>query len=134
MGQRLIFRLNNFQIFNTMALHTDTDWVYFTVKIGDRIYPPSGPRTEKIGDLNNGLYVLNWDIGPIEIEPSDPVLMTCQIVNNGHDDDTKQKQNAIAIAEKIAAGVGAVVGAAFPPAAAVVGIIVSALKGLGDVL
>jgi hypothetical protein len=131
MGQRFIFRLNQFEISDTMAPHTDTDWVYFSLKVGNQIFPATGPIAQKIGDLNNGTYVLNWDIGPINIEPLDQVAMTYQIVNNGHDDDTKQKQNAIAIATKIAEGLGTVVGAVFPSTAEVVGKIVSALKTLG---
>ena len=34
-----------------MAKHTDTDWIYFTIRVGGQTF---GPMHKKIGDLNNG--------------------------------------------------------------------------------
>jgi hypothetical protein len=119
-----VFTLGGFHIYNTMAGDTDTDWVYFTVKAGNKVF---GPQHAKIGDLDNGDYVLDWKVGPISINDNDPWLMTYQIVNNGHDDDAAQLAKDQEIASEIGAGVAAVAGAinafAGTAVAAVVGII-----------
>ncbi len=102
-----VFRLDNFRITDTMARHLDTDWVYFTVRVGDQVL---GPTHQKIGDLNNGTYTLNWDLGPVAIAANTPVVMTYQIINHGHDDTKKQVSDDIAIATKIAKLVAVVTG------------------------
>lgn len=131
MADRFIFRLNYFQITDTMSPHQDTVFVYFALKVRDQIF---GPQHQKIGNLNNGIYFLNWEFGPVEVDADTPFVMTYQIVNNGHDDTAKQAQEDIAIANGIAAGVGAIVGAAYPPAAVIVGVITKVLSALGEAL
>ncbi|MEJ6485976.1 RICIN domain-containing protein [Nostoc punctiforme UO1] len=131
MPDNYIFSLNNFQIFNTMAAHLDTDFVYFTLKVGDQAF---GPQHAKIGDLNNGTYKLNWEFGPIHVDDNTPVLLTYQIVNHGHDDAQKQIDDDIKIASAITKGVTTITGAVFPPAAVVIGVIGGALTALGDAL
>jgi hypothetical protein len=131
MTRQYIFRLENFQIFNTMALHEDSDFVYFALKVRDQLF---GPRHEKIGDLNNGTFQLGWEFGPVEVNDGDQVILTYQIMNHGHDDAQKQLADDVAIADKIAASVGAISATAFPPAAAVIGSIVAGLKEAGEAL
>ena len=103
-----LFRLDSFRITDTMARHLDTDWVYFTVRVGDQVF---GPRHQKIGDLNNGTYTLNWDLGPVTVAPETPVVMTYQIINHGHDDTEKQVSDDIKIATAIASVVAVAIGA-----------------------
>jgi len=131
MPNHYIFSLNNFQIFNTMAAHNDTDYVYFTVKVGDQIF---GPRHAKIGDLNNGTYPLNWEFGPILVDDNTPVLLTYQIVNHGHDDAQRQLEDDIKIANSISGTVAGIAGAVFPEAGAIIGLIGAGLAGVGDAL
>ncbi|MBA3946112.1 MAG: hypothetical protein H0X37_16305 [Herpetosiphonaceae bacterium] len=125
-----IFQLNSFQILNTMsgalwpASATDSDYVYFTLRVGNQTFPT---LHTKIGDLGNGTYTLNWQFGPIIVNPNDAVLLTYQIVNHGHDDRAKQAQDDIAIANKIQGTIAAVGSAAFPPAAPIIGLITGAL-------
>jgi Ricin-type beta-trefoil lectin domain-like len=126
-----VFSLDNFQIFNTMAPHLDTDYVYFTVKVGDQVF---GPRHAKIGDLNNGTFRLNWEFGPIHVADDTPVLLTYQIVNHGAADTQKQVQDDINIANAITQGVAGVAGAVFPEAAVIIGVVAAAIAGVGDVL
>jgi len=124
---KYVFTFGGFHINNTMAAHTDTDWVYFTVKAGKTVI---GPRHQKIGDLNNGDYVLNWPVGPVEINDNDSWLMTYQIVNNGHDDDAAQLEKDQKIAGEIGAGVAAVAGAINVGAGAVVAAIAGIVEGI----
>lgn len=118
------FTLDSFQITQTMAKHKDTDWVYFTLRVGGQTF---GPTHKKIGDLNNGTFPLNWHFGPVEVAPTDLVVMTYQIVNHGHSDTGTQVSNDIAIAAKISAGVAGISAATFPPAAVVLGAITGGL-------
>jgi hypothetical protein len=122
---KFLFRLDNFKITDTMARHLDTDWVYFTVRVGDQVF---GPRHQKIGDLNNGTYTLNWDLGPVTTAPNTPVVMTYQIINHGHDDTKKQVSDDIAIATTIAQLVAVV---ALGTGAEIVSKIGGALKEVG---
>jgi hypothetical protein len=131
MPNTYIFSLNNFQIFNTMAAHLDTDYVYFTAKVGDQVF---GPQHAKIGDLNNGTYKLNWEFGPVRVDDNTPVLFTYQIVNHGHDDAQKQLEDDTKIANAIVQAVAGVAGAVFPEAGVIIGVVAAAIAGLGEAL
>jgi hypothetical protein len=121
-----LFRLDSFTITQTMAKRSDTDWVYFTVRVGDQVL---GPRHEKVdGDLNNGTFLLNWDLGPVEVAPDALVMMTYQIVNHGHADTEKQVSDDLSIAAGIAAGIALVP----TPASAALAVISGVLAGVGQ--
>jgi hypothetical protein len=122
-----ILRLHAFSISNTMARHTDTDWVYFTVRIGDTTFPT---RYAKIGDLNNGDYTLDWDFGPSPVKPNDLVIITYQIVNSGHG----SAQDAVDIANATQGAVATIASGIVPPAAPIIGIISGALAVVGGIL
>jgi hypothetical protein len=90
------FRLDQFQIKDTMAQHNDTDTVCLTVKTGSGAasgFPTStqGPakapyiqtRCASVGDVNNGTHSVGWELGPFSVDPSTPVVFTYQIVNKG---------------------------------------------------
>jgi hypothetical protein len=125
------FTLESFTIYNTMAWHTDTDYVYFTVKVGNQVF---GPQHAKIGDLNNGTYPLHWSFGPIPAAENTPVLLTYQILNHGHADNQKQLDDDIEIANAIADVVSTIGGAVYPPAAPVLSAIATGLQAVGKVL
>lgn len=127
--QNYIFRLNSFQIFDTTSPHEDTDYAYFTVKVGDRMFEPASLY---VGSHNNGLFNLGWEIGPITIAESDQVIISYQIVNNGASDQHQQVANAAATAgiiSNIISGIGSGISAIPDPTflAAGVGLAASVL-------
>ncbi len=78
------FRLDRFHIFNTRALHEDTDVVSFGVKVGNSMLPP---QIKHMGNVNNGDHSVDLKIGPVQINDDDtPVIITYQIINSGHRD------------------------------------------------
>lgn len=78
------FSLDQFRITNTLSFHEDTDYVSFTLKVGDTVY---GPQTKAMGDLNNGTYPVGLSFGPIPIDgPDTRVAFNYTIVNSGHSD------------------------------------------------
>src|SRR5262249_31398153 len=90
-----VIRLNNFKIFDTTSPHTDTDYVYFTARVGSQVF---GPLHVGLGDLNNGVFYLNWEFSPVTIADTTKVAISYQIVNNGTADQQKQLANDAQIA------------------------------------
>jgi hypothetical protein len=140
MANRYVFRFDSFRIFGTMAGHTDTDYVYFTVRVGDVVlgpYAQPNPPAEGpffVGNLDSGgPFVLNWAMNPIEVADGTPVIIHYAIVNHGHDDAAKRLNDSLAIAQGITGAVGgiaAAVAAPLPPVALVIGVVTGALEGI----
>ena len=87
-------RMMSFEIANTRAVHNDTDYVSFALKVGDRIFPA---RAEKVGDLNDGWYPLNWEFVFDIDDPGTPIVFSYLIINSGHS-DTDVSTNRMAAA------------------------------------
>src|SRR6516162_5124082 len=92
--QDFVVSLDSFQIFDTTSPHNDTDYVYFTVKVGDQMF---GPMHAGLGSLNNGVYPLSWKIPIAVADDATPIVISYQIVNNGAGDQHQQIQNDAAI-------------------------------------
>jgi len=74
-----VVRLNGFSITTTRSRYTDTDYVCFAVQVGD--HEPQF-RFAKIGDIDEGHYDLNWDLGPFYIDDANTKLkFNYQIIN-----------------------------------------------------
>jgi hypothetical protein len=132
--QDFVVSLDSFQIFDTTSPHNDTDYVYFTVKVGDQMF---GPMHAGLGSLNNGVYPLSWKIPIAVADDATPIVISYQIVNNGAGDQHQQIQNDAAILGGIGnvlQGVGAVVGAIEPIGGIVVGVIGSAVGAIGNAI
>jgi hypothetical protein len=131
-GQQFIVRLNNFQIFDTTSPHNDTDYVYFTVKVGDQMLDP---RHSLIGSLNNGVYNLGWEFQITVPDDTTPVIISYQIVNNGAGDQHQQIANDAAIVSHIGNIIslaGAATGPIDPIGGAVVGVIGAAVGAIAN--
>ena len=127
-----IIRLNNFKIFDTTSPHTDTDYVYFTARVGDQVF---GPMHVGLGDLNNGVFYLNWEFGPVTIIDNTKVAISYQIVNNGTADQQKQLANDAQIAGTIGnviTGGGSILDVFVPGAAPIASAIGQLVKQIGD--
>jgi hypothetical protein len=88
-AQNYVFRLNDLKLFGTVSPSSDTDWAMFTVKVGDQTL---GPIMKKLGDLHGTpnvghLYQVDLQLGPASVPDDTEVLMTYQIINNGHSND-----------------------------------------------
>jgi hypothetical protein len=84
------FRLDNFQITNTVSQSKDTDYVSFTLKVGDN-QPQT--RTKSMGDLGNGIYAVGLEFGPITIsDPNTLVIFNYQILNKGYAKNNTEKE------------------------------------------
>jgi hypothetical protein len=79
--------LDSFQISNTRSRHTDTDFVDFSIRVGDHVYPS---QTRAMGDLNNGTYPVGLSYGPIEVASGEPVVIMYTIVNAGNHPELNQ--------------------------------------------
>jgi hypothetical protein len=136
MANQYTFQLESFHIDSPMAggpfgWGNDTDYVYFTVKVGNQIF---GPHHECVGDIGkDNTKNLNWTFGPVMVGDGVPVLLSYQIVNHGSGDAGQRVADDIKIAEGITSAIGTVVGLAFPPTAGVTSIVVGALGALGDI-
>ncbi|MFZ0179068.1 MAG: hypothetical protein WAL84_04240 [Candidatus Dormiibacterota bacterium] len=126
---KYMISFDKFSIYNTMARHTDTDFVYFTGKAGQQLF---GPFHQAMGDLNNGDYWLNWDMGPFDLEPGKPFAFHYMVVNHGGGDDVVKAKTDLELASKITAVVGSVV--ALVPPAAIVGGVLEAIAAGGELL
>ena len=82
---KYIFRLENFRITNTRSRHNDTNYVVFSIKIGDQ--QPLN-RNKSMGDVNNGIHDVGLEFGPVLIDdPNTEVVLNYIIVNHGHSGD-----------------------------------------------
>jgi hypothetical protein len=137
MANTYTFTLNNFHIQSAMAGGpfgggNDTDWVYFTVKIGNQTY---GPIHARIGDTGKGATrELDWAIGPVLIGDGVPVLLSYQIFNMGHGDEASQIAKDVQIAGTISSAIGSVVGIVFPPAGIISAVVGAALNALSKII
>src|SRR5579884_1228684 len=77
------FQLNQFRITETRSLHNDTDYVTFSVRVGNKTY---GPVQKRIGDVNNGTHNVGLTFDHVPFERSDKITIAYQIVNAGHAD------------------------------------------------
>ena len=127
---RYTFSLDGFRIGTTMAAHTDTVHVFLTLKAGSQL---TGPLRENTGDLNDGTVFLDLRI-PASVDHHESVLMTYQIVNNGHASEQQQLENEIQTARTVAETVRAIGSTAFPPAAEAVAAIEAGLWAIGGAL
>jgi hypothetical protein len=130
MATRFTFSLDGFRIATTMAAHTDSDHIFLTVKVGSKLL---GPLRAQTGDVNDGVTFLSLRT-PASIDDDDSVLMTYQIINNGHAGQQQQLENEIRTAEGIAKIVGEVGSSAFPPAAVAAAEIEAGILAIGDAL
>jgi hypothetical protein len=129
-----IVRLNNFKVFDTTSPHTDTDYIYLTVRVGDQIF---GPRHVGLGDLNNGVFYVNWEVGPVTISDTTKILISYQIVNNGTADEQKQLANDAQIAgviSNVIAGGGAILDIFVPGSGPVASAIGQLVNEVGDAI
>lgn len=78
------FVFDTFDIGTTRALYDDTDYLGFGVSVKNVIFN-GAPQTKKLGDLGNGQYTTNLEIGPVPIpnDPNYPVSMAYIIANIG---------------------------------------------------
>lgn len=85
---KYVFKLDNFTITNTRSRSSDTDYVSFTLKVGD-----NQPQTQikSMGDVKNDTYNVGrtfnvgLEFGPITItDPNTTVKFNYQIINAGH--------------------------------------------------
>jgi hypothetical protein len=139
--QDFIIRLNNFQIFDTTSPHTDTDYIYFTVKVGDQIF---GPMHKGLGSLNNDVYNIDWEVPITLTDDTTPVIISYQIVNNGEGDEHQQVQNDAAIISAIGnvlgaigAGAGAggiLTGPILPLVGTVIGVLGAVVGAIGNAI
>jgi hypothetical protein len=133
------FTLDSFQINNTRSWHLDTDYVSFTVQVGNA---PAQTVTKAMGDVNNGTYDVGLTIGPLTVAANEPVIVNYLILNSGHqsqsdiDAELTKVANSLAsagaqaAASAIAAGAGALAGASFGTAVApIIGTALGALAG-----
>src|SRR5579883_544820 len=77
-----LFRLDSFEIDNTRSAHEDTDTVSCTFALG-----AAAPQTKvkAMGDLNNGVFPVGIDFGPVRIsDPTEVAVFNYLIVNAGH--------------------------------------------------
>jgi hypothetical protein len=85
------FSLDTFQITQTRSAHKDTDYVIFTVKIGQMGSAESFPVTQ-LGDLNNGTYTIGFNSANNTVLPDSPVVLNYLIVNSSLDIKTVTAQ------------------------------------------
>ena len=78
------FRLDQFRITNTRAVHNDTDVVGFTLKFGSQSYT----QALNYGDVNNGNHDLGLEFPVMQIvDPTTVVTLAFSIVNAGNETD-----------------------------------------------
>ncbi len=75
------FSMPWFQIANTRAWHTDTDYVTELVTINGNTV---GTSQIGMGDLNNGYFNPNLTFGPYTISDTDSVTFSANITNSGY--------------------------------------------------
>jgi hypothetical protein len=144
-----VFTLESFEILNTRSHHEDTDYVSFTLVIGNGT-PQT--QTKAMGDLNNGNYPVGLSFGPVAVAPNEAAVFNYLILNSGHQSQqetqdaltkaatTLAQQGADAAAKAISSGVASLVGASIGSAVLpVIGTALGAIAGwlvdeLGGVL
>jgi hypothetical protein len=99
--KRLRFRLERFEIDKTMALHEDSDLVFLLAKVGGEIV---SQKHDKVGDLNDGVYSLGWDLDTVTVDPAHFVVFSYAIVNAGHGNAAQATAAAKSIADYLQAG------------------------------
>jgi hypothetical protein len=97
-----IFRLLDFKILKTRALHEDTNHVSFAVKVGDS--DMAQPLILHTGDVNDGLHGINLSFGPMPINDATRVTFNYQIVNSGHENRSDIEKALFDGADKLAKG------------------------------
>jgi hypothetical protein len=80
------FILDSFQITQTRSAHTDTDYVIFTLKIGDA--RPESFTVKPLGNLNNGTYNIGFNSSNNNIPPGTPVVVNYLIINSSMNSNT----------------------------------------------
>ena len=83
------FALDSFQINNTRASHTDTDYVAASVIVGEGV-----PQTQvrAMGDLNNGTYPVGFAFENVPVSDNENAVFSYSIVNSGHANSDQAKQ------------------------------------------
>jgi hypothetical protein len=99
-----IFAIHNFEIFTTRAVHEDTDFVNANLEVNDKIV---WQRVRSMGDVNDGLHIVNLESFPIPIEDSDTCVFAFQILNSGHEDYPKIEEGIKIGADALLKAVGA---------------------------
>src|ERR1019366_5211658 len=75
------FKIDNFQITNTRAAHTDTVYVSVTVKVGSET-PLTAGTPKSLGNLNNGTF--STGVSCANVPPGGlPLVFNYLIVNAG---------------------------------------------------
>jgi hypothetical protein len=76
-------------IFNTRSRGTDTDYAFFSIKVGTKQYDTVAKR---LGNLNNGDTNIHIGFSNIDIpDPGIAVKLTWSVVNSGHGSDAQYK-------------------------------------------
>ena len=80
------FTLESFRIRQTRSKHEDTDYVAFTVQVKPQTGPPKVPvvQVKALGNLNNGLYPINFAVPNVPVGTTDTVILNYIIVNCSH--------------------------------------------------
>jgi hypothetical protein len=138
-AQTYRFTLGGFQIAQTRALHSDTDYASFTVAVGSKALTP---QNKAMGALNNGNYTVGLTIDAT-VADNQPAVVSYAIVNAGHAPLTGIENDLVAagtaLAEEVASEIesavlegvfdGSVPVTVFEQAVPMIG---SALKELAD--
>jgi hypothetical protein len=80
------FTLESFHIRQTRSKHEDTDYVAFTVQLKPQTGPAKPPATlvKALGNLNNGVYPINFAIPNIPVGKTDTISLNYIVVNCSH--------------------------------------------------
>jgi Clostridial hydrophobic W len=107
-AERTAYRivLDQFHIDNTRAANDDTDVVSFQGTLDGQDLPTLNLST---GDVDNGDHLINLQFDPIEVDLTSQLQVRFAIVNSGHANEEKFRQN-VDDALKAAAAAGAAFG------------------------
>lgn len=119
MSNAYTFTLESFKITDTRSRHNDTDFVSFTLLVNSG-NANGTPQTIKksMGDVNNGVHLVNLSFTNIVVDPSASVVMNYLIVNSGHQSpsqiESALESTGTSLAVKGATALGAVAGSFIP--------------------
>jgi hypothetical protein len=120
------FRLDQFRIDDTRALHNDTDVVAISLNVGDRAFT----LTKQMGDVNNGNHDVGLEFTSIRIDdPNTKITLNFAITNSGHD-ATKVEEALKTGLDKLGMAGGTALGLPGPAVAAIMTAVDVALAAL----
>lgn len=95
---RYTFLLDKYEIKDTRSRHEDTNYVTAALSVNGQLVRE--PRTQFMGNQNNGMFTVGMSWPDVEVPEGSTVTLLYQILNSGHKDHTAVEAASNTVAQE----------------------------------